>query len=131
MLNIAIIIIEKIFDWLFSGHILLSPEQIFLISRNIIEWWQILFYCLLVLLYLFITHKICKFFWWWSKRWWINKTHVITYVFMFWVWLIIRILFIHPSSSDIEENANIWAWKIAKIIEFKEWKWYILNFTNQ
>jgi len=130
MLNIAITIIVKIFDWLFSGHILLSPEQIFRISRYIIERWQILFYCLLVLLYLLLTHKICKEIWWWSKRWWINRTHVITYIFMFWVWLIIRTLFIHPSRSNIEENANIWAWKIAEIIKYKEWVWYVLNFTN-
>lgn len=130
MLNIAISIIVKIFDWLFSGHILLSPEQIFRISRYIIERWQILFYCLLVLLYLLLTHKICKEIWWWSKRWWINRTHVIIYIFIFWVWLIIRTLFIHPSRSNIEENANIWAWKIAEIIEYKEWDWYFLNFTN-
>ena len=130
MFNIIVTIIAEVFDWLLSGHILLSNEQIFSISRYIIEWWQILFYCLLILLYLLITHKICKGIWWWSKRWWINRTHVITYIFMFWVWLIIRTLFIHPSRSNIEENANIWAWKISEIIEYKEWNWYVLNFTN-
>lgn len=130
MFNIIVTIIAEVFDWLLSGHILLSPEQIFRISRYIIERWQILFYCLLVLLYLLLTHKICKGIWWWSKRWWINRTHVITYIFVFWVWLIIRTLFIHPSRSNIEENANIWAWKIAEIIKYKEWNWYVLNFTN-
>ena len=122
MLNTIINIFSNIFYWASSWHIILSNEQVFQICRNIIEWWQILFYCLLVFLYLLLTHKICKFFWWWSKLWWINKTHVLTYIIIFSIWLLLWKFFIHPSYLTIEENSNILAWKITETIEYKKWE---------
>ena len=130
LISILINFLIEIFKFILSGHILLSNEQIFQISRHIICWWQIIFYWLLIFLYLILTHKICKFFWWWSKLWWINKTHIITYFVMLSIWLILWKICIHPSHQNIEKNADIWAYKIANTVEYKEWEWYLFNFIK-
>lgn len=130
MLDIAINVILKLFDRGIWWHVILSDEQIFSIAWHIIVYWQLLFYCLIVLWYLFITHKVCIFFGWWNKWWKINKRHVFTYIFMFDVWLLLWLFFIHPSRSNIEEYANTRAYKIMQSIEYHEWNWYVLNFKK-